>query len=223
MTERPSAFEEIDRKFYMTPEEIVNLSLSSLTFAYNLHFATFKDETVQKIHVNKQILNGSIHSSDDFETLTNNCLLSSFLTHAIFLHEALKEHSKNLGRDHNSPTDLMWPIRQFVDELRHTHAHPKDLKFVWDTNKGKKLKSHTFQTQLPVIKTSKTTQYDPNSINMRKFLCDVIPGQEFQMNQTFLLEIIIFSFHIREIMKFQDRLTCDQFLKKFDSSWEEKF
>ena len=203
----------------MTPEEIVNLSLSTLTFAYNLHFATFKNKTVQDIHITNQILDGSIQASADFAILTNNCVLSLFLAHAISLHKSLKEHSKELNRDHKSPADLLWPIRQFVEELRHAHAHPKGLRFVWDANKGKK-SSHTFQIQLPVIKTSKGTQYDPNSANMRKFLCNVMPGQECQMSGTFLLEIMIFSFHIREIVKFREKSTCDEFLKKFESSWK---
>lgn len=34
--------------YAMTPEEIVNLSLSNLIFTYNLHFATFKDQTIFK-------------------------------------------------------------------------------------------------------------------------------------------------------------------------------
>lgn len=207
----------------MTETEIVNLSLAGLIFSYNLHFATFKNEIAQDIHVKSQVINGTIKTSHDFEILTLNNLLSSFQNHAIAMHEALNKHSKRVKRDYKSPTDLLYPIRKFVGELRHACAHieDEDLKFIWDSKKNKK--EHLFQIELPITRTTGGIEYAPNSALKSVFGCRVIPKQEIQLNQTFIMLISILSFHIREILTFQDLSACDQFLKKFDSSWKEKF
>lgn len=206
----------------MKPDEIVNLSLSNLIFSYNLHFATFKNEIVQDIHRKSQVLDGTIETFHDFEILTHNNLLSSFQTHTILIYEPLGKHSKKVNRNFKSPTDLLYPIRKFVGELRHAHAHieDEDLKFIWDSKNKKK--EYLFQIQLPITRSAGPVKYAPNSAIKSVFGCQVVPKQEIKLDQTFIMLISILSFHIREICAFQDLSDCDQFLKNFDSSWEEK-
>lgn len=79
---------------------------------------------------------------------------------------------------------------------------------------------HTFKIQLPITQTPQGIKYDPTSSHIREFSWQVTPKQEIQLNHAFIMKIIVFSFHIREIFKFQNLSNCDQFLKKFESSWK---
>jgi hypothetical protein len=96
-----------------------------------------------------------------------------------------------------------------------------NLKFIWDSKNNKK--EYLFQIQLPITRSAGGIEYAPNSVLKSVFGCQVVPKQEIQLNQTFIMLISILSFHIREILTFQDLSDCDQFLKNFDSSWEQKF
>lgn len=204
----------------MRPHEKINLSLSTLIFSYNLHFSTFRDESVKEIHREHQIIDGTITSSKDFSILTNNSLLATFQSHAILLQESIKTHSLKIQRSHKDCNDVMYPIRQFVDELRHAHAHIEsaDLQPRWDEKKSKK---HLFQINLPVTKTSVGTEYNLNSPDHLKLSFRVIPGRKLQLNQKFIGKIILFSFHLIEVCSFRKLETCNKFLKQFKFSWKD--
>lgn len=205
----------------MRPHEKINLSLSTLIFSYNLHFSTFRYDLVKEMHRGHQIIDGTVASSDDFSILTNNSLLATFQSHAILLQESIKAHSLKIQRlNYKDCNDVMYPIRKFVDELRHAHAHIEfaDLQPRWDKKNSKK--SHLFQINLPVTETSVGTRYNRNSHNRLKLSFRVTPGSVIRLNKKFLGKIILFSFHLIEVCSFRKNQTCDKFLNQFKSSWK---
>ncbi len=206
----------------MRPHEVVNLSLSTLIFSYNLNFSTFTNLRAQSIHRSCEIIDGAIKSSDDFSILTNNTLLSAFQSHCILLYEAIVTNSKMVGRsNYKSPNDPLYPIRKFVDELRHAHAHIRTsrLQPVCDAKKSKQ--PHRFQIHLPIVKTPSGLCYDLKSPVTRKFSFKVTPGGSVRLNKSFIERIVLLSFHIREVLKYRKQLTCDKFLQQFISSWKQ--
>jgi hypothetical protein len=208
--------------FQMRPHEAVNLSLSTLIFAYNNHYKTFLSPDVQFIYKSLELMETTIRSSGDFSILTHNSLLAAFQSHCIALHEAVLRFCDLTKRAKKKENDLsLYPVKQFISELRHGHAHLEELflRPTWDKGPNSYKKPFRFAVDIPVSERPNGTCYDPNSKITRRLVFLGTPGREMKITQNFIHKIILLSFHFREIFKFRKTTTCDAYLNRYKSSW----
>jgi hypothetical protein len=207
----------------MFPHEAVNLSLSTLIFAYNNHFRTFLSQEVQQIYKLVEIMETTIRFPEDFSILTHNSLLSAFQSHCIILQEAVIKFCTLMHRPQQKINDpIFYPIRQFISELRNAHAHleAKFLRFTWDKGPKSNKSPFKFSIRIPVSVRSNGICYDPNSTIAKKNSFQGTPGRELRITRDFIHKMILLSFHFKEILSFHDTPTCDLYLNRFKSNWQ---
>ncbi len=216
----PNSFYE--RNFQMLPHQAINLSLSTLIFAYNNHYGTFHSTDVQRIYKSCETIDTSIRCSDDFSLLTHNCLLSAFQSHCIVLHEAAMRYcdmTKRPAQKEDDPT--LYAVRKFILELRNAHAHMavRFLRFSWDRGNGNKKKPFRFTIYIPVSGRPDVPCYNPASKSTRKLTIQGTPGRELRTTKDFIGKIILLSYHFKKIFAFRTTSTCDAYANRYKSIW----
>lgn len=210
----------------MRHKDALNGSLGTLFFAYNNHPGIFRLPAVQAEYISsQQLTDTSLKRPEDFEILTNNCLLGVFHTHCIILDECVRKYCLLTGRPSKCEEDPpFFPIRKFVFELRNSRAHMRArfLKSTWDKGQGGNKMPFRATFRIPIFSYPRGIVYNPHSGETRVLSFQGTPRREVRTTIQFIHKIILLSFHIRQILSFRKAITCDRYLARCKSTWVER-